>query len=38
MKIFGIGVDIVEIARMDAAIQRQGKTLLDRCFLPGAQE
>jgi holo-[acyl-carrier protein] synthase len=38
MRILGIGVDIVEIARMDAAIQRQGQSLLNRCFLPGEQE
>ena len=38
MRIIGIGVDIVEIARMDAAIQRQGQSLLNRCFLPGEQE
>lgn len=37
MRIIGIGVDIVEVARLDAAIQRQGKSLLDRCFLPGEQ-
>lgn len=38
MRIVGIGVDIVEIARLDAAIQRQGQRFLDRCFLPGEQE
>jgi holo-[acyl-carrier protein] synthase len=38
MRIIGIGVDIVEIARMDAAIQRQGPSLLNRCFLPSEQE
>jgi holo-[acyl-carrier protein] synthase len=37
MRIVGIGVDIVEVARLDGAIQRQGQTLLDRCFLPGEQ-
>ena len=37
MRILGIGVDIVEIARLDAAIQRQGQRLLDRCFLPAEQ-
>jgi holo-[acyl-carrier protein] synthase len=37
MRIVGIGVDIVEIARLDGAIQRQGQSLLDRCFLPGEQ-
>lgn len=38
MRILGIGVDIVEIARLDAAIQRQGQRLLDRCFLPSEQK
>ena len=37
MRIIGIGVDIVEIARLDAAIQRQGQSLLDRCFLASEQ-
>jgi holo-[acyl-carrier protein] synthase len=37
MHIVGIGVDIVEIARLDRAIQRQGPPFLDRCFLPGEQ-
>jgi holo-[acyl-carrier protein] synthase len=37
MSIFGLGVDIVEIARIDASIQRQGQALLDRCFLPAEQ-
>lgn len=37
MRIIGIGVDIVEISRMSAAIQRQGQKFLDRCFLPGEQ-
>jgi holo-[acyl-carrier protein] synthase len=37
MRIFGIGVDIVEISRMGAAIARQGQALLDRCFLPSEQ-
>ena len=38
MRIIGIGVDIVEIARMEGVIQRQGQSLLNRCFLPGEQE
>ena len=37
MRIIGIGVDIVEIARLDAAIQRQGRAFIDRCFLPTEQ-
>ena len=38
MRIIGIGVDIVEVARMEGVIQRQGQSLLKRCFLPGEQE
>ncbi len=37
MRIIGIGVDIVEIARLDSAIQRQGRAFIDRCFLPTEQ-
>ena len=37
MRIIGIGVDIVEIARLDAVIQRQGRAFIDRCFLPTEQ-
>ena len=37
MRIIGIGVDIVEIARLAGAIQRQGQSLIDRCFLPAEQ-
>ena len=37
MDIVGIGVDIVEIARFDGAMQRQGQKLLDRLFLPSEQ-
>ena len=37
MKIIGIGVDIVEIARLDTAIQRQGRSFIDRCFLDTEQ-
>jgi holo-[acyl-carrier protein] synthase len=38
MTVFGLGVDIVEIARLAAAVERQGRPLLDRCFLPAEQE
>jgi holo-[acyl-carrier protein] synthase len=37
MGIVGLGVDIVEIARFDGAVQRQGQKLLDRLFLPSEQ-
>lgn len=37
MRILGIGVDIVEVARLDGAIQRQGQRLLDRCFVESEQ-
>ena len=37
MKPLGLGVDIVEIARLAAAIERQGQTFIDRCFLPSEQ-
>ncbi len=38
MKPLGLGVDIVEIARLTLAIERQGQAFLDRCFLPTEQE
>ena len=37
MRILGIGVDIVEITRLDAAIQRQGRSLINRVFVSGEQ-
>lgn len=37
MSILGIGVDIVEIARIETSIQRQGQAFLDRCFLESEQ-
>src|SRR5256885_8529288 len=37
MGIAGLGVDIVEIARFDGVVQRQGQRLLDRLFLPAEQ-
>ena len=33
----GIGVDIVEISRIELAIKRQGKPFIDRVFLPSEQ-
>ena len=33
----GIGVDIVEISRIEQAISRQGKPFIDRVFLPSEQ-
>jgi holo-[acyl-carrier protein] synthase len=37
MRILGLGVDIVEIARIDGAIERQGQAFLDRLFSPAEQ-
>lgn len=37
MSILGIGIDIVEIARLDRSIQRNGQAFLDRCFLKSEQ-
>jgi len=37
MTILGLGVDIVEIARLRTAIERQGRALLNRCFTPAEQ-
>lgn len=34
----GIGVDIVEISRIETAIARQGKPFINRVFLPSEQE
>ena len=33
----GIGVDIVEIARIEQAITRQGRAFIERVFLPSEQ-
>lgn len=33
----GIGVDIVEISRIETAIARQGKAFIERVFLPSEQ-
>lgn len=37
MRIFGIGVDIVEIQRIADSIQRSGQRLIDRVFLVAEQ-
>ena len=37
MSVLGLGVDIVEIARIAGAIERGGQPFLDRVFLPGEQ-
>jgi len=38
MRIIGIGVDIIEVARLEGSIQRQGQNLIDRVFLATEQE
>lgn len=35
MRVFGIGIDVVEVARIAAAIQRHGEPFLDRVFTAG---
>lgn len=37
MSVLGIGVDIVEIERFAAAMERSGQPLIDRLFLPAEQ-
>ena len=37
MSVLGLGVDIVEIARFAAAMERGGQRFLDRLFLPSEQ-
>lgn len=37
MRIVGIGVDIVEIARFETSMQRSGRGLIDRLFLESEQ-
>jgi holo-[acyl-carrier protein] synthase len=37
MRILGLGVDIIEIARFEGSIERHGRSLLDRLFLSGEQ-
>lgn len=36
--ILGIGVDVQEVSRLEAAVARLGRDLLDRAFLPEEQE
>lgn len=38
MRILGIGVDIIEIARLEDSIRRHGQSFLDRLFLASEQE
>lgn len=35
MRIFGIGIDVVEVERIAAAIERHGEAFLNRVFTPG---
>lgn len=35
MNVLGIGVDIVETARVAASVEKFGDRFLERCFLPG---
>jgi len=37
MRIIGLGVDIIEIARLEGSIQRHGRSFIDRLFLAGEQ-
>jgi holo-[acyl-carrier protein] synthase len=34
MKVFGIGIDVVEVARIAQAIERQGERFLEKLFTP----
>ncbi len=34
MKIFGIGIDVVEVDRIESSIERLGELFLDRLFTP----
>lgn len=38
MRVFGIGIDVVEVARIAAAIQRHGEPFLARLFTPAERE
>lgn len=38
MRIFGIGIDIVEVARITAAIERHGDSFLNRLFTPAERD
>ena len=37
MSVLGLGVDIVEIERFAASMERSGQSLIDRLFLPAEQ-
>jgi holo-[acyl-carrier protein] synthase len=37
MSVLGLGVDIVEIGRFAASMERSGQSLIDRLFLPSEQ-
>jgi holo-[acyl-carrier protein] synthase len=37
MRILGLGVDIIEVARLEGSIQRHGQSFLDRVFLATEQ-
>ncbi len=38
MRVFGIGIDVVEVARMASAIERHGEPFLARLFTPAERE
>ncbi len=38
MRIFGIGIDVVEVARIASAIERHGETFLMKIFTPAERE
>lgn len=38
MKIHGIGIDVVEVARIAAAMERHGETFLARIFTPAERD
>lgn len=38
MRVFGIGIDVVEVARIGQAIQRRGEPFLAKVFTPGERK
>jgi holo-[acyl-carrier protein] synthase len=38
MRVFGIGIDVVEVARISSAIQRHGEPFLAKLFTAGERE
>lgn len=36
--IFGIGIDLVQISRVEAALERWGRRFVERCFQPAEAE